>query len=210
MRSVLVVAAEPFELKWIASRSGLRFTGVAGGAGPRLAGAVASSALAGGVRFDAVVSTGLCGALDPGLGIGDVFVGTEVNGRPVCVPATSSAFRSGRLLSVDRIVGRAAERRKLFESGYAAVEMEAAAVAESAERAGLPFYCIRAVSDGADEDFETDMNAARDSDGRIVVRKIVWQAVRRPGTVLPELLRLRRNADRAARALGAFIATCDF
>lgn len=210
MRHVLVVAAEPFEMKWIGSRPGLRITKVAGGAGPRLAGAATEAALAGGEEFDAVVSTGLCGALDPGLGIADVFVGSEVNDLPVQLPRTGTAYRSGRLLSVDRIVDRAEERRRLYAEGYAAVEMEAAAVAERAGRAGLPFYCIRAVSDGADEDFVTDMNAARDTSGRIVVRRIVWQAVRRPKTVVPELLRLRRNADRAARALGAFIATCDF
>ncbi|MBC8166357.1 MAG: hypothetical protein H7Y20_10845 [Bryobacteraceae bacterium] len=205
MRTVLVVAAEPFEVKWIVPPSGFRFHKVTGGAGPRLAAAAVAQA---GTGFDAVLSTGMCGALDPELGIGDVFVATEVNGSPAGLPDTQEPYRSGPLVSVDRIVGTVAAKRELFVAGYSAVEMEAGAVLESARRMNVPFYCIRSVSDTAAEEFCVDLNAARDREGRIRVSRILTQALRRPA-ILPELLRLRRNAETAARALGAFIATCN-
>ena len=83
-------------------------------------------------------------------------------------------------------------------------------MAEYAARRDVEFYCIRAVSDTASEEFAVDLNAARDREGRIRVRQIFWQAARRPPTIVPELLRLRRNSEIAARALGAFLATCEF
>jgi len=207
-RTVLLLAAEPFELKYVPAETGaVRFVPVTGGAGPRLA-AVALSRVTD--RFDAVVSAGMCGALDPSLRIGDVFVAVSVNGETCCAPVAQTPYRTGALVSVDRIVGSVSERQQLAAEGYAAVEMEASAVAGWAAKHTLDFYCIRAVSDTATEEFAVDLNAARDSDGRIRVRHILGQAARRPLTIVPELLKLRRNSEIAARALGAFLATCEF
>jgi len=208
MRTVLLLAAEPFELKYAPSTANShRFLRVTGGAGPKLAAAALL-----GVResVDVVVSTGMCGALDSSLSVGEIFAASSVNGEACQVPVTSARFRTGALVSVDRIVGSIAERRQLAEAGYQAVEMEAKAVAEFAARRNVAFYCIRAVSDTASEEFAVDLNAARDRDGRIRVRHIIWQAAKRPATLVPELLRLRRNSEIAARALGAFLATCEF
>jgi adenosylhomocysteine nucleosidase len=208
MRTVLLVAAEPFELKYVPMEtSKFRFLRVAGGAGPRLAAAALHKLR---ISFDVVVSTGMCGALDPSLCVGDVFVAVSVNGVTCRLPLPQTPYRSGSLVSLDRIVGTVAERKQLADAGYAAVEMEATAVSEYAAARGLEFYCIRAVSDTACEEFAVDLNAARDREGRIRVRKILCQAARRPVKILPELLRLRRNSDIAARALGAFLATCEF
>jgi adenosylhomocysteine nucleosidase len=208
MRTVLLVAAEPFELKYVPREtSKFRFLNITGGAGPRLA-AAALDKLS--TSCDVVVSTGMCGALDPSLRVGDVFVAVSVNGVTCRLPSPQTPYRSGTLVSMDRIVGTAAERKQLADAGYAAVEMEASAVSEYAAARGIEFYCIRAVSDTAFEEFAVDLNAARDREGRIRVRKILWQAARQPWKIIPELLRLRRNSDTAARALGAFLATCDF
>lgn len=163
-----------------------------------------------GNKFDAVLSTGVCGALDPQLRVGEVLAATAVNGQPAQVPGSQTPCRSGPLVSVDRIVGSVAEKKALHAEGFVAVEMEAAAVEERARRWNVPFYCVRAVSDTAAEEFELDLNAARDETGRIRVSKILFQAAMRPFAIVPELLRLRRNSQNAARALGAFLATCDF
>jgi adenosylhomocysteine nucleosidase len=202
---VLVVAAEKFELKHIRPRDG--WTMVANGPGPKLARAAVESV---GDRFDVLVSTGLCGALDPRLFVGDVFVATEVNGMPTSLPVSSRPFAKGPLVSVDFVAGTADEKRRLYDSGAKAVEMEAAAVAEMAQARGADFYCIRSVSDVAEENFWIDFNAARGSDGRFNVMRILGQAARRPWTGLPELIRLRRNAGVAAKALGEFFADCEF
>jgi adenosylhomocysteine nucleosidase len=213
VRTVLVVAANPFELKFVPQTTGrVRFVLACGGEGPSLVRRAMDQVVAK-TRgsFDAVVSTGVCGALDPALGVGDVFVAESVNGGAPCrLPATSLAYCKGALISVDRIVVTVAERRKLFASGYAAVEMEAAAVEARARELGTEFYCIRAVSDTASEEFAVDLNAARDTEGKIRVGRILWQAAFRPVTAFPQLLHLKRNADTASRALGAFLATCEF
>lgn len=185
-----------------------RFAKTTAGAGPRLAAKAMASAWDKPVA--ALVSTGLCGGLDETLQIGEIFVATSVNGSPCRIPVTDMPFRQGALLSVDRIVSTVGERRSLRAQGFAAVEMEAAAVAEQARRRNLPFFCVRAISDTASKEFAVDLNAARDEEGRIRMGRILGQAAMRPVTVLPELLELRRHSQAAARALGAFLATCDF
>ena len=208
MLSVLIVAAEQFELEHIQPRSGWNLMKVANGPGPKLAREAAETVRE---RVDVVVSTGLCGGLHPVLRVGDIFVATEVNGRTASLPRRGKPFRSGPLVSIDRIAQTAEEKRELrIDTGAMAVEMEAEAVAAYASRIGVPFYCIRAVSDVAEESFMVDLNAARLTTGRFSVPRILLQAARRPLTVAPELLRLRRNAGLAARALGEFFADCDF
>lgn len=208
MRSILVVAAEQFELEHIQSRPGWNLTKVANGPGSTLAAEAVNRVPE---RPDVVVSTGLCGALDPALRVGEIFVATAVNGKPAELPRSRLPFRSGPLVSVDRVVQTAAEKQQLRKrSGAMAVEMEAEAVAAYASRNGLPFYCIRVVSDVAEESFRVDLNAARNRDGRFSVPRILLQAARRPLIAVPELLRLRRNAALATRALGEFFADCDF
>jgi adenosylhomocysteine nucleosidase len=202
---VLVVAAESFELRHIPHPPGWRFA--ANGPGPELA-AAAMDAVDG--RFEVLVSTGLCGALIPGLRVGDIFVATSVNGIAASVPRCSRPFASGPLVSIGRVAGTAAEKRALAASGAMAVDMEAAAVAERARAAGAAFFCIRAVSDVADDDFALDLNAGRGEDGRFSAVRIVKQALRRPTTGVPQLFRLRRNARVASKALGEFFAHCEF
>jgi hypothetical protein len=205
VRRVLVVAAEKFELEHISAREGWILT--ANGPGPRLAGE-AVDRISG--TLDAIVSTGLCGALDPGLSVGEIFVATDVNGMPARKPSTSRPCEWGTVASVDRVACTAGEKRCLSAGGARVVEMEAAAVAARAQTRGADFYCVRAVSDIADETFALDWNAARGSDGRFSVWRILGEAARRPRTGVPELMRLRRNAAVATRALGEFFADCEF
>ncbi len=61
---------------------------------------------------------------------------------------------NGVVLSQDRIAGNLEEKQELFaKTGARAVEMEAAGVAARSKRAGLPFHCIKVISDGATESF---------------------------------------------------------
>jgi adenosylhomocysteine nucleosidase len=205
--SVAIVAAERFELAHIGERPGWDIRKCALGPGPARASEAVRVA---GRNAHVIVSTGLCGALDPELQVGDIFVATSVNGCKVAAPQSGRKYFSGPLRSVDRVVGTALEKSELFQSGVMAVEMEAAAVMQYAEQIGASFYCIRAVSDTADESFALDLNAARGSDGRFRVSRILAQFARRPLTIGPELFRLRRNAGQAAKALGAFLADCEF
>ena len=212
-RRVLVVASEPWEFAPLKAatlhRTDIEYVYVAAGPGPLLAARAVRSA-GDPLAFDAFVSTGLCGALAEELKIGDVVVGREVNGIEVPEPRAASAYTSGPVASVDYFAGTVEEKRRLHRTGAIAVEMEAAAVLEGAQAASRPFYCVKVVSDTADEGFVLDLNAARDEEGRFRTGRILLQAARSPIKAAPELARLYSNGRRALSALGEFFAECNF
>lgn len=205
----------PLRFARAAEINGVRMFLAAHGHGPRLAGEAADVAGRHG-RFDAVVSAGYCGALDPGLEVGDIVVASQVQALEqetsfvARVPVARRPYAIGPVLSLDRVVQTAEEKQELRASGASVVEMEAAAVASRAQKWGIPFLCVRVVTDRAGDSFALDFNAARGGDGRIEARKVLKEALKRPWTLLPELFALRRNARRASQALGDFIAECRF
>ncbi len=175
-----------------------------------------------------MASTGFCGALDPALQPCDIFVATQLlippNSSTVPVPSrdrkeavatsvhecspitTTRKYKSGKLLSMDRVASTADEKLELRQTGADAVEMEAAAVAAKAQEWNLPFYAIRVVTDTATENFPLDFNRMRDDAGRFDRTKIIAAALRRPGVIFPELLKLNKRCKSAAKVLGEFIA----
>jgi adenosylhomocysteine nucleosidase len=192
---------------------GERWLLVANGAGADLA-REAFRVASGQAAIDAVVSTGYCGALDPGLAPADVFVASEVRSpegkfRSSAVQGPKSI--SGPMYGADRVVQSAGEKRSLRErTGAAAVDMESHALAQAAAEAGIPFYCVRAVTDVAGEDMRFDFNAARDADGRIRGSRVLMLGLRHPFDHLPELCKLGYRGWRASAQLGDFLAACRF
>jgi hypothetical protein len=87
--------------------------------------------------------------------------------------------------------------------------MEASAVAAEAEARGLPFYCVRAISDDAETSFPLDFNRARRRDGTFSGWELMAQAALEPSS-LKELWALRRDAEVAFQALGDFLQACKF
>jgi adenosylhomocysteine nucleosidase len=234
VETILLLAAERFELSGMlsllfqprrlpwplpfageAELRGRRWLMVAGGPGPHLAVAAAECA-ARRVAIDRVVSTGFCGGLDPALQVGDIFVASRVIGLdrevefPAYTPSSSRRHTVGTLASVDRVVGSAREKRSLRESGAAAVEMEAAGLAAWAAGTDRPFYCVRAVTDQAEEDFVIDLNSARDANGRFRRVAILRSALLQPFRGIPELVGWMRRGRMCARALGDFLGDCEF
>jgi len=207
-------------LKWplrfarAAELSGRRVVLAANGAGAALA-AEACEVAWNKQRVEAILSTGFCGALDPALGAGEVLVASRVEATDGTLsvqaraPECERAHLSGRLFSVDRVVQTVQEKRRLHALGASAVEMEALAVGHRAVHWGVPFYCVRCVTDLAEEGFRLDYNAARAENGRLLMSRIVWAAARRPALV-PELCQLHRRSRLAARNLGDFLADCRF
>lgn len=87
-----------------------------------------------------------------------------------------AAVVQGLVVSGDQFVhssDKVAEIRSRFE-GVQAVEMEAAAIAQSCHQLGVPFVVVRAVSDSADEkadiSFETFLQTAAVSSANMVLR----------------------------------------
>jgi adenosylhomocysteine nucleosidase len=186
---------------------------VANGPGPKLSGAAARAAL-GTQPVDAVISTGFCGGLDPELAAGavvsaDCVVDSATGERFEARPAAD--FPQVAMACCDRVVQTAQEKRLLRErTGAAAVDMESAAVAREARHGGIPFYCVRVITDTAHETFANDFNASRGSDGRFSRRSVVVRALARPWPRLSELFRLARTGRRASRTLGDALVTARF
>ncbi|MEP7352168.1 MAG: hypothetical protein ABI824_02950 [Acidobacteriota bacterium] len=225
MQTWLIVAAEALEFNGIVKRAKavgrldiedvafarevawqeFRWILVANGPGPRLVDRALRSIARKGMEFDAVMSTGLCGALDPDLHVGDIVISGEHGVR------SSLQFVQGEIWSVDRVVVTRGGKRSLYEETKASVvEMESATVAEHARRWGLPFRCVRVVSDSADHNLPLDFNVYRDADGRFLRGKIALAAMARPFTAIPGLLRLDANCREAADKLGEFLAHCEY
>jgi adenosylhomocysteine nucleosidase len=152
-----------------------------------------------------MISTGYCGALDPALGLGDIVVSAET--RIEC----ARPYRRGMIHSMDRVAVTADEKRALrAETGADAVEMEAAAVQRRAEELGIPFSCIRVVSDTAHHDLPLDFNRYRGVTGEFSRGRIALAALVRPFTALPQLIAFARESQMASNALGDFLADCRF
>jgi hypothetical protein len=228
MSVLAFVAAERRELEGILSRASSQGTlrwpvefarefvlngqaaiAVANGPGPKLAG-FALDAIRERREIRGVVSVGYCGALKPGLDASDIAVATRVNNRGARAPEVSRAFAAGPVVSADRVVTSAEEKSGLARTGAIAVEMEAEALAERAESWGVPFYCVRVVTDTAGETLPLDFNALRDADGRFRRSRVVLAAMRHPGVLVPQLLKLDRRCREASVLLGDFIADCRF
>jgi adenosylhomocysteine nucleosidase len=239
--AILFTAAEAFELEPLAKLltglrplkwpldyaqegvwEGKRYLLAANGPGPKLASHCVEVALRAtsmaelsSSKLEAVVSTGLCGALQPDLQIGDIIEASELlnpdtHERLPCSRVQSDReIRYGTLVSLDRVAGTIREKRVLSETGALAVEMEAAGVARRAAAVKMPFFCLKAVSDRADEEFVMDFNQMRSNDGRFSRGKIIVYALTHPSTV-SRLLSLRRRSHEAASALGVFLASCRF
>ena len=141
---------------------------------------------------------------------GSVMPGSVTPGSVARGSVTGGLVRTGKLLSIDRVVSTAKEKADLHQSGVDAVEMEAAAVGAKAAEWNLPFFCIRVVTDTAAESFPLDFNQMRDADGRFSRIKILAAALRRPGSVLPGLLKLNKRSKDASQALGDFIVNASF
>ena len=145
-----------------------------------------------------VYSAGFAGALDGSLKIGDVI-------RPRTVINAGDASRAivesgeGVLVSFASVASPA-QKLKLRESFAAqAVDMEAAAVARSAEARGKGFAAIKAISDEIDFEFPA-MDRFVDAEGKFSEAHFGFYAAIRPW-LWPRVVRLARNSNRASHAL---------
>jgi len=142
---------------------------------------------------------GFCGALDSELRVADIVVSS----RHLPVRCKRN-HQTGFIASSEKIAGTADAKQKLCGQGYIAVEMEAGGIESE------PFYCIKAVSDLAEESFSNDFQAALLPDGRMSNARLLAGAMRRPLTRIPELIRLARRTAAASQQLGEFLDCCEF
>ncbi len=188
---------EPIDLPVHWARKGIRkgkpVVAVANGAGwerARLASSV--------VSHERLCNIGFCGALDPALKVGDVVVSS--GHRSVSCPRP---YASGSIVSSAHVVGTIQEKQRLYQAGHIAVEMESAGIKE-------PFYCIKSVSDLAEEEFVNDFQSAILPNGKVSTPRILAGALRDPFRRIPELIRFARRSAVASESLGEFLDACSF
>jgi adenosylhomocysteine nucleosidase len=105
--------------------------------------------------FDHVMLVGIAGGLDPGLGVGALMVPRHVRLHPDGPLRQSHPLpprqAEGNLMTTDGLLSAEEAWRAILESGFGAVDMEAAGVAEACEHAGVDWSVYRGISDRPDE-----------------------------------------------------------
>ncbi len=172
-----------------------------------------------GVPFEPklLIFAGFAGALTEALHVGDIVLADEVvDTHGNCWRTTwpdkqfdgtgTPALSRGRLLTVDQMTVTPEDRRRLAEQHQAcAVEMESAMFAARCTQAGVPFACVRAISDAAATTLSPALLTLL-SGGTASPWRVLLALARRPG-MLPELWRLARDTKLASRQLG--LALCE-
>lgn len=162
-----------------------------------------------------VLSAGFAGALRDDLRVGDVVLATEVadpggHRWPTTWPGDlppgewHPPLHRGRLLGGSKLVAVPEEKRALGQTNAAlAVDMESATVARLCTRAGVPFGCVRAISDETATALSPRLVSLL-SAGRVSPLGTAGAVIRQPGLV-PQLWRLARHTRLAAGQLGIAI-----
>jgi adenosylhomocysteine nucleosidase len=159
-----------------------------------------------------VLSAGYSGALQENFQIGDVLLATDVadlagNVWPTTWPEALPAekwqppLHRGRLLTVTGLIATAEDKRRLGQQYQAAaVDMETAVVARLCHQHGIPFGCVRAISDDLGVDLSRQL-VELVFEGRAAPGRLLAALARRP-RLAGELWRLARHTRLASRNLG--------
>jgi adenosylhomocysteine nucleosidase len=146
-----------------------------------------------------VVCAGFAGALDPAMQIGDTLTPRHVIDASDA-SRTDAGIGEGVLITFDSIADVEQKARFATAFGAHAIDMEAAAVARSAQAHGVKFLACKVISDSSDSALPP-LKQFIGKDGRfqffrfilhIAVRPWRWAAVRR----------LARDSSKAAKSLG--------
>lgn len=150
---------------------------------------------------DLVISAGWAGALRE-----DMVAGRAYSVSGVIDSLTGERFPSAAccgecwLVTSRRVADHREKLRLAAAFGASLVDMEAAGIARLAGTRGIPFSCVKGVSDGLDQAMP-DFNGFYTADGRFQRAKFIRYALLRPWH-WPVLARMGRNCRSAARGIG--------
>jgi adenosylhomocysteine nucleosidase len=149
---------------------------------------------------DSVISTGWAGALREKVGAGRAYTVSGVvdarSGERIATTAPSGGYW---LVTCDGIASHAEKERLAASHGAELVDMEAAEVGRLAARRGIPFCCIKGVSDGLADQLP-DFNGFISSNGQFQALRFILFAILRPWH-WPALARLGQNSKKAAQSI---------
>jgi adenosylhomocysteine nucleosidase len=151
---------------------------------------------------DMMISSGLAGALQRHIVVGDVIVQSETPAlaerAAQALKARHLPFHVGPLVTVAQPVLTPAARRALAaQTNAVGVDMESQTIAALCKERGIPSLALKAVSDGMDDDLSPILGGVE----IIRIPRIALKVLCRPGT-WPLASRLARHSYRAADHLG--------
>jgi adenosylhomocysteine nucleosidase len=149
---------------------------------------------------DQLISTGWAGALREELATGHAFdVSAVIDARTGERFVTTAPLPDCCLVTSPKVAD-AYEKLRLAETYSASlVDMEASAIARLAQMRGIPFYCIKGISDGYTDQLP-DLNRFISPDGHFHTLRFALFALIHPG-YWPALIRMGENSKKAARGI---------
>ena len=215
MTRVAIIAAMPGELKPLvrgwphSTRGNIHFWGlrneeeewIVACAGAGLDSATrAFAGIEDGGPIDLVLSIGWAGALTAECKAGEAYNMAGVYDARTGEQFNCDAGAGSQWLVTSPRVADQAEKRRLAGTYKAAlVDMEAVGIARLATMRGIPFYCIKGVSDSL-EDKLPDFNRFIDAKGQFQTPKFVLFALLRPW-IWPALIKMGENSKKASQSI---------
>ena len=170
-------------------------------------------------KVDCLLSFGCAGGLAPDLKAGDLAQPGEAlsdgasHRATACLPAAALrrlarrriAIHHGAMATVEQAVATPPDKQVLSRrTGAVCVDMESAAILETAAKRGIPAFVLRAILDTADMTLPPVVLRRADEFGQLNAPALLADLARAPGQIGP-LLRLIRAWARARKTLrGAF------
>jgi adenosylhomocysteine nucleosidase len=152
--------------------------------------------------LDAVISTGWAGALREQLAPGQVCDVSCVIEARTGERFLSAGPPSDCWLVTSSRVADVHEKLRLASIYQASlVDMEAAGVARLAQMRGIPFYCVKGISDGYNDQLP-DFNRFITANGQFKLGHFIVSCVYRPWQ-WPALIRMGENSKKAAHGIAA-------
>lgn len=160
---------------------------------------------------DLIISFGFGGAVLSGIEVGVIIAGTTLlrfidntfsSPLPLAPPpAVTPEWKTGTIITAGEIV-RKQKMASLLPPGIEnpVLDMETFAIAQIAERYGIPLHALRCVSDGADEELGFSIDEFCDKELNIRIWRVLWTVAKKPW-IIPQLVRLARNSKLAGERL---------
>jgi len=169
---------------------------------------------------EGVLHFGSCGALDPGLQVGDLFVGQSLvcnlKDNPIHIDSPylysltkfldqfRLSYQAGKLLSSDHVLKNRQEKESAA-NGYqaSAVDMESYAIAKICQDNGIDYLAVRGVFDQVDDNLEA-LGEPYDEQGNLKPARLAVNLIKNPKLIL-QVPALKKRSDLVNRNLARVV-----
>ena len=206
--TVALICAMPMELKPLVKKLGLKKDGprrvgdgvvaICTGMGTSLATSSTEALFAAVPDIERVVVFGITGAVENETPIGTLIVPAVVRNSETGRDFTPSPDpRAKGIMWTTNVLTPAAELPGLIAQGIVSLDMETAAIAEVAERHGVPWSVYRTISDRAsDGSVDDEVFGMSNQDGSPNPGKVAKYFLKHPGAI-PRMIKLAQGAFKA-------------